>query len=498
MENCVRYASVFEAIPQHIGTVLENFVRLIHHDHIRIKSRSWYLFLRFVKHVRQHVGDVAEQVIEAISDLLPIKAPAPDDDNDEDMSSDEQDNSEAALFTKQLYLFQAIGYLSSSSNIPAEKQALYIRTIMGNLFADMEQHLQLAKTGNGQALSQIDHLVLALGTVAQGFSEGMPSASASSGSGRRQSPDKLVTDEFARTAEAILVALGQFNTSLNIRTACRSAFSRLLGILGGNMLPQLPQWIEGLLSESSGKDEMAFFLRILDQVVFEFKGEIYDVLDQLFAPLQQRIFMALKEPIMGTDDQVQLGELRREYLSFILAILSNNLEGTLVSDRNQVCFEQAIACIMELARAFESSASSSKLAFGLMTRMATIWGGPDVANSGAAPSPAIPNFDQFLVEHFHALCWDVINDPNFRPSDAQSRQILAEIATLEATIWAKTGDLMAHHLRRQQSSSPGTGAFLSTLQEGPNKDRILAFFSTTKTLVRAQSNNTANKGVTTG
>jgi len=491
MENCVRYASVFEAIPQHIRTVLENFVRIVHHDHIRIKSRSWYLFFKFVKAVRQHVGDVAEQVIGAISDLLPIKAPAPDDDKDEDMSSDEQDNSEAALFSKQLYLFQAVGYLSSSPSIPAEKQALYVRTIMGDLFADMEQHLPLAESGNVQALNQIDHLVLALGTVAQGFSEGMPAAPSSAGSGRRQTPEKVVADEFARAAEAILVALSQFNTSLNIRTACRSAFSRLLGILGGNMLPQLPQWIDGLLSASSGKDEMAFFLRILHQVVFEFKGEIYDVLDQLFTPLQQRLFMALNEPIMGTDDQVQLGELRREYISFILAILSNNLEGTLVSDRNQACFEQVIACVMELARSFESSTSSSKVAFGILTRMATIWGGPDVGGTGAAPSPAIPQFDQFMVDRFHALCWEVISDPSFRLGDAQSRQILTEIGTLEATIWAKTGELMMHNLR--MSNSEGARALLLALQEGPTKARIVAFFSTNKNLTAARPNNRANK-----
>jgi exportin-T len=477
MENCVRYASVFEAIPQLIGTVLENFVRIVHYEHIRIKSRSWYLFFKFVKAVRQHVGDVAEQIIGAISDLLPIKAPAPGDDKDEDMSSEEQDNSEAALFTKQLYLFQAVGYLSSSPRTPAEKQALYIRTIMGSLFADMEQHLPLAKAGNVQALHQLDHLVLALGTVAQGFYEGMPGTSSSSGSGRRQMPDKMVTDEFARAAEAILVALGQFNTSLNIRTACRSAFSRLLGILGGNMLPQLPQWIDGLLSASSGKDEMAFFLRILDQVVFEFKSEIYDVLDQLFTPLQQRLLMALEEPIMGTDDQVQLGELRREYLSFLLAILNNNLEGILISDRNQGCFEQVVRCIMGLARAFESSTSSSKVAFGVLTRMATIWGGPDVANTGAAPTPAIPNFDQFMVERFHPLCWEVMNDGSFRSNDAQSRQILGEIATLEATIWAKTGDLFMQHLRSQQGSSPAAAALVSTLEAEPSKDSLVALLT---------------------
>lgn len=448
MEICVRYAAVFDAYTEHIGPVLENFVRLVHHDHVRIKARSWYLFFRFVKHMRPHVGNVAETVITSISDLLPIKAEAPGDENDDDMSSDEQDNSEAALFTSQLYLYEAVGYISSAPTTPAEQQALYVRSVMNNLFSDMETHLPRAKSGDAQAVNQIHHIVMALGMLAHGFSEGLPSTSSSSTSHtKRPAPDKSVSDEFSRAAEAILLALSEFNSSFDIRTACRSAFSRLLGVLGAAVLPQLPQWIEGLLSASSGKDEMAFFLRILDQVVYEFKGEIYAVLNVLLTPLQQRIFAGLSEPAAGTDDHIQLGELRREYLSFILVILNNNLEGTLISEVNQGFFESMISCIITLGRSFEGNPQSSKLAFGVMARMAAIWGGPDVAGSGS-PAPAIPGFDGFVIEHFHGVCWEVMREPAFKPEvDAQTRQVLSEIAALEQVIYRKTGDVFLAHLR---------------------------------------------------
>lgn len=464
MEICVRYAAVFDAYPEHIGPVLENFVRLVHHDHVRIKSRSWYLFFRFVKHMRPHVGNVAETVIQSISDLLPIKAEAPGDENDDDMSSEEQDNSEAALFTSQLYLYQAIGYISSAPSTPAEKQALYVRSVMNNLFADMESHLPRAKSGDAQALNQIHHIVMALGTLAHGFSEGLPSTSSSAAPGqtRRPLPDRAISEEFSRAAEAILVALGEFNQTFDIRTACRAAFSRLLGVLGVAVLPQLPQWIEGLLSQSSGKDEMAFFLRILDQVVYEFKGEIYEVLNLLLTPLQQRIFSGLSEPATGTDDHIQLGELRREYLSFILVILNNNLEGTLVSEVNQGFFESMISCIITLGRSFEGNAQSSKLAFGVMTRMAAIWGGPDLATISAnptapvgTPSPAIPGFDQFMIERFHSVCWEVMQDPQFKPEDAQTKQVLTEIAALEQAIYKKTGDVFIQNVQNQLFPSLG-------------------------------------------
>src|ERR1700709_401874 len=109
MEICVRYCSFFENQSAFIPQVLEHFVRLVHHNHIRVRTRSWYLFQRFSRHLRAHVGNVAETVIQSSSDLLPIKAEVRKDDAaDDDMSSDQSDHSADAAFTGQLYLFEAI------------------------------------------------------------------------------------------------------------------------------------------------------------------------------------------------------------------------------------------------------------------------------------------------------------------------------------------------------------------------------------------------------
>ncbi|KAL9485157.1 hypothetical protein ACSS6W_003946 [Trichoderma asperelloides] len=389
MEICVRYCVVFETHSQYIPQVLENFVRLVHHNHVRIKTRSWYLFHRFIKHLRSRVGNVAETVIQSIGDLLPIKAEVPGEDADDDMSSDESDHSADALFTSQLYLFEAIGCISSTHSTPAENQALYARSVMDPLFQDMEVHLPRAKGGDAQANLQIHHIVMALGTLAHGFSDWTPGSTAANQHGP---PDKLVSDEFSRAAEAILIALRELNSSAEIRTACRSAFSKLLGVLGAAVLPQLPKWIEGLLSQSSSKDEMAMFLRLLDQVVFGFKTEIYDVLNMLLTPLLQRIFGGLGEPISGTDDEIQLAELRREYLSFIQIILNNGLEGVLISEANQGFFEPMIASVLELAKTLDGNLGPSRLAFTIMARISALWGGPD---NEVFPSLGI-NSDDFL------------------------------------------------------------------------------------------------------
>ena len=61
------------------------------------------------------------------------------------MSSDETDNSADAIFTSQLFLYEAIGCISSTSATPVEKQALYARSVMDPLFSDLENHLAKAK-----------------------------------------------------------------------------------------------------------------------------------------------------------------------------------------------------------------------------------------------------------------------------------------------------------------------------------------------------------------
>ena len=148
-------------------------------------------------------------------------------------------------------------------------------------------------------------------------------------------PAPEVQAVFGRVAEATLVALESLKTSFIIRTAARFAFSRLIGVLGSQILPQLPRWIDGLLTQSSTNDEVALFLRLLDQVIFAFKGDIYGFLDSLFTGLLRRVFSGLNNEATGTDDEIQLAELKREYLNFLLVILNNDLGSIIVSGTNQ-------------------------------------------------------------------------------------------------------------------------------------------------------------------
>ncbi|KAL9014277.1 MAG: hypothetical protein Q9173_001060 [Seirophora scorigena] len=453
MEICVRYFHFFDANPQFITGTLERFIQYVHHEHIKVRTRSWYLFQRFIRHVRQHIGDIAQTVIQALSDLLPIKAELPDDvPDDSDMSSEEDQQSASARFDSQLYLFEAVGCVCSARGVPVENQVMYVRTVITPLFSDLENHLVPAKNGEELAIMQVHHLIMALGTLARGFSDWTPASASHSAA----LPATQIAEEFGRTSEAILVALESVNINNEvIRAAARFAFSRLVGVLGSRILPQLPRWIDGLLSRTSSKDEMALFMRLLDQVVFGFKTEIFNILDTLLTPLLQRVFAGIAEPATGTDDEIQLAELKREYLSFLLIILSNNLEAVLVSETNQAGFATVISTIEHLAKD-ATDFPTAKLAFTVLTRMVLIWGGPDI--QAGNPQPSLPGFDRFMMERFSPLCWALPSQPSFDPKDAQGRQAMGEAAGLQKAIYTKTGEEYLSFLKMTELSSMGMDA----------------------------------------
>jgi exportin-T len=327
MELCVRYGPFFEQNQQFIPKALEVFVSFAHNPREKVRLKSWYLFLRFVKLIRGHLAEVAQTIIQAISDLLTIKASLSsdrDDDGDDD-DSIHSDPTRDPTFDSQMSLFEAVGCVSSTSSIPIQTRILYAQTIMNPIFIDMEQHLGAAKTGDERSLLQMHHDIKALGTLARGYTDWMPGVKTVA------PPPNEVSEEFVRAAEAILVALEALSSSAMIREASRYSFTRLVGGCGTGIFPQLPRWIEGMLSQSSTKEEMSFFLRLLEQVVFAFKAEIFNVLDVVLTPLLRRVFERIGDEPTGTDDEIQLEELRREYLNFILVILNNELAGVFVS-----------------------------------------------------------------------------------------------------------------------------------------------------------------------
>ncbi|KIX02877.1 uncharacterized protein Z518_08820 [Rhinocladiella mackenziei CBS 650.93] len=457
MEICVRYSTFFEKQTEYIQPVLQNFLQLARHPNLKVKLRSWYLIHRFIRQLRTQIGNAAEAVVQSLQDLLIIRAELPNESDGDDMSSD-GDSATDSTFTSQLYLFEAVGCICGSITVPPEKQVQYVQAIMQPIFSDIERNLEPARTGNELALLQVQHSIMALGTMARGFSDFTPGGN-SQNSGAEPTPQ--AKQAFAQVAEVTLVSLTALKSSFQIRTAARFAFSRLIGMVGTQMMQNLHRWVEGLLTESSSRDEMALFLRLLDQVIFGFKNDVYDFLDRLFSGLLQRVFAGISAATSGTDDEIELAELKREYLNFLLVILGNDLGAVLVSATNQPIFESVMSSIEHLARDVEDF-PTAKMAFILLSRMCSVWGGPDVISgtgqdkeTAAGPQPVLPGFDQFMINRFSPLCWALPTNPSFNSRDAQARQALSEAAGLQKTIYIKTGQQYLTWLQEKELRTMG-------------------------------------------
>jgi exportin-T len=172
------------------------------------------------------------------------------------MSSDENDQSADSIFNSQLYLYEAIGCICSTSAVPVDKQVFYVQSIM-NSFADLEAHLDPARNGDERAKLQIHHIVMALGTLARGFSDWSPGNTSSSSSAPAKEISRSLRGQlklYWRHWNLELVLL-MFAPQRRLLSRDYSAFSVPVYYPSS----QMDQWA----SQSSTKDEMAMFLRLL-------------------------------------------------------------------------------------------------------------------------------------------------------------------------------------------------------------------------------------------
>jgi exportin-T len=116
---------------------------------------------------------------------------------------------------------------------------------------------------------------------------------------------------------------------------------------------------------------------------------------------------------------------------------------------NQTTFENIISAVEHFARD-PTDLLTARSAFGIINRMVTVWGGPDVmpvavshpplnSPTDVAGSPMIPGFDTFIISRFSPLSWAIPSTPGFKAKDPNARQLIYEIAGMQQEILKKTG-----------------------------------------------------------
>ncbi|KAF9114533.1 pre-tRNA nuclear export protein [Mortierella sp. AM989] len=481
-EIACRYANFFEIRPDCIPDVLEAFVdaRGLHHPISANRTRAWYLFWRFSKDLKFKLTPYVQTVLNSIQDVLTVEATLPPllaPDFDLSTYKDQ-------VFETKTYLFEAVGLLISQDSIPAQQQFEYLSAVVNPFLTEIQKSLEACRAiqqssngivggGDGVAAGSqrhrdleivwtLHHRLMALGSVAKGFPDVM--------NAKKTGPNAALgpvgsggpcAQIFKQVAEITLVALESLSRFEVIRASARFTFGRLINCLGLDVQPYLPTLITGLLQECSIM-ELVEFLPFMGQVAHKFKATIMSILNGLFFPLVQKVFLFLNQVPSGTDEVMALVELRKSYLSFLMGLFSSELENVLVTEVNGQHLSLVLQSVLHYAQDM-SDVPVSRMAFGILLKAVNSWGSQgesggantsSTANGDSNTSangtdgnrPEAPGFYQFMYEHVVRITFEVPMKPNFDLQDGQSMLVLGEIAGLQKAMSVKQGDVFLTYL----------------------------------------------------
>lgn len=437
---------------------LESFVSPlgVHNPNRKVQVRSWYLLFRFIKSVRNLVGDISETVFSSIRPLLEIKAEIPGIEANNQISADAA--AQAGSFDSQLYLFELCGLLFGSS--PDNKLVL-TQNLLQPTFADVQRSLQSSSSDLLTGL-QVHHDLMAIGTFARGFYD---YGAATVTEDVVKPLDPPVFQEFKLATQVVTTALEQLGKIEIIREAARFAIARLIPVLGVEILPEVTRLISCLLEECK-IDELMDFLGFLGHLVHKFRKEVgvFDMFDLLMTPLFNRISQALNEEgasaASGSTDAVILRRnLRRAYLQFIFNVLNNGMAALFFSKKNSGIYEGILQSVLMYASDSEGSDDQSvKLAVLSLNKMLQVWGSGQVKEGDFGAGQTVPGFEQFTFEHISRICWEIPAKPSFNVNDSQMRMVLGELAMLQFSIHDVHRDVYLRYLSESYFQSIGLPA----------------------------------------
>lgn len=453
-----RHSSLFNSSnSDSLAKVLDCFVSPlgVHNPNRRVQVRSWYLFFRFLKSVRNIVGDIAENVFSSIRNLLEIKAEIPPKDDSSEISADAA--AESGSFDSQLYLFELCGLLFALS----DNKLSLVQGLLQPIYADVERCLQAPATDPLVSL-QVHHDLMAIGTFARGYNDTGYGPAANSDEITTTPMDPQVFQVFQTATQVVITALERLGKFEIIRDSARFAIARLIPVLGMEILPEVTRLISCFL-EQCKIEELMDFLGFLGHLVHKFRKQVgvYNMFDSLMTPLFGRISQALNEgdavALGGSTDAVILKKnLRRAYLQFIFNVLNNGMGALFFSKNNAGIYENVLQSVLMYASEIEGgNDQSAKLAVLTLNKMLQVWGDGHVKEGNFGAGDTVPEFEQFTYEHISRTCWEIPAKPTFNAKDAQMRLLLGDIASLQHSIYEIRRDMYLRYLSERYFPSIG-------------------------------------------
>ncbi|KAF3826048.1 hypothetical protein GH733_006162, partial [Mirounga leonina] len=414
-ETVVRYEKFFTVEPQHIPCVLMAFLdhRGLRHSSAKVRSRTAYLFSRFVKSLNKQMNPFIEDILNRIQDLLELSPP--ENGYQSLLSSDDQ-----------LFIYETAGVLIVNSEYPAERKQALMRNLLTPLmekFKILLEKLMLAQDEERQA-SLADCLNHAVGFA---------SRTSKAFSNKQTVKQCGCSEVYLDCLQTFLPALSCPLQKDILRSGVRTFLHRMIICLEEEVLPFIPSASEHMLKDCEGKD-LQEFIPLINQITAKFKIQVSPFLQQMFMPLLHAIFEVLLRPAEENDQSAALEKqmLRRSYFAFLQTVTGSGMS-EVIANQGAVEYPDPIA---------------QKTCFIILSKLVELWGGKD--------GPV--GFADFVYKHIVPACFLAPLKQTFDLADAQTVLALSECAVTLKTIHLKRGPECVQYLQQE---------YLPSLQVAP-------------------------------
>nr|XP_006817588.1 PREDICTED: exportin-T-like [Saccoglossus kowalevskii] len=277
-ETFARYDKFFNLTPQHIPEVIAAFLdeRGMRNPNAMLRSRTSYLFSRFVKSTRQHLHPYTDEILKTLATFM-VAAP-PDNGHSMLLSNDDK-----------LFIYESAGVLIVASQFPPEKKQLQMKTLLSPLIQKFNTMLTklCAECDEAQQL-----------VYAEIVSQCISFASRTSKAFHSQQTMTQCGCDVCYI-EALQVFLLAMNTPYQrqiVHSAVRQYLHRMIVCLEGDVLPYIPIAVENLLKSSCTAKDIQEFIPLINQIISKFK---YGFRDFIYERIIPTCFLA---PLKSTFD----------------------------------------------------------------------------------------------------------------------------------------------------------------------------------------------------
>ncbi|XP_075810890.1 exportin-T isoform X2 [Microtus pennsylvanicus] len=428
-ETVVRYEKFFTVEPQHIPCVLMAFLdhRGLWHSSAKVRSRTAYLFSRFVKSLNKQMNPFIEDILNRIQDLLTLSPP--ENGYQSLLSSDDQ-----------LFIYEAAGALIVSSDYPAENKRALMKDLLTPLmerFKVLLEKLMMAQDEERQA-SLADSLSHAVGFA---------SRTSKAFSNKQTVKQCGCSEVYLDCLQTFLPALSCPLQKDTLRSGVRTFLHRMIICLEEEVLPFIPSASEHMLKDCEAKD-LQEFIPLINQITAKFKIQVSPFLQQMFMPLLHAIFEVLLRPAEDNDQSAALEKqmLRRSYFAFLQTVTGSGMS-EVIANQGAENVERVLVTVIQGAVEYPDPIAQ-KTCFIILSKLVELWGGKD--------GPV--GFADFVYKHIVPACFLAPLKQTFDLADAQTVLALSECAVTLKTIHLKRGPECVQYLQQE---------YLPSLQVAP-------------------------------